>query len=451
MVPNILEEFADISLGDARLNRRLGSIVSNWAEDPSRSLPQSLGAAELEACYRFLDNESVEVGALLGPHIGCTVERSRAHGAILMVHDTTEFRFGGARKQLPLLQDGQKGHGFNAHVALAVSADSRREALGVVAIDTWNHGDVDASGVPKNERDRWLAQSLATEALFVGGAALIHVEDREGDISSSLETRKAKGIRFVVRAQHQHVVMVNEDRVNLGEYVRTLPRRQTVEVTLSARAGTASAKAVKMKRGSPAPREGRKVTLAIAGGPINLRVSRTQAKVRAIDINVVHVIELDPPEGEQVVEWILLTSEPVDALSQLEQVIDFYRARWVIEEYFKVLKTGCTYESLQLETQPRLERALRLYAVIAWRLLWLRFAAHHLTDQRVEACEETVVLKAKGFLATQAPTINEFFTALAKLGGHLKHNGAPGWIVLWRGYAKLRLLIEGMQLRSDQS
>jgi Transposase DDE domain len=336
--------------------------------------------------------------------------------------------------------------------------------LGLLSLDAWP-SPVTTTKVAKQSTEqrrkddnrsskRWLKQSLQDEALG-SGVTLIHVEDREADIYACMEARLAASMHFIVRAQSYRKVVVENEVENILEHMRARPRLLRRQAVLSRRQVNPGLKS------SHQSRDGRQVTLAIAAAPVVVRRSRKDnATVAAsLTLNAVHVIEVDVPEGEDPVEWLLLTTEPVDTEADIEFVVDSYRARWVIEEYFKALKTGCAYEARQLESYDALLNALSIYAVIAWQLLWMRFAAQHETAvprSSVVSADELAVLVAQGRVG-EDPTVNDVMRGIAKLGGHLKWNGEPGWEVLWRGFRTLRLLASGFALgasragkRSDQ-
>ena len=158
-------------------------------------------------------------------------------------------------------------------------------------------------------------------------------------------------------------------------------------------------------------------------------------------LNLVHVVETLPPRGLEPVHWMLATREPIDTAEQVEEVVDFYRARWVIEKFFKALKTGCAYEKRQLESARTLVNALAVFVPVAFRLLYLRALTHHTpraSARRLFTPAQLSVLRAtaKRRLPTRI-TARQAFLAVAALGGHIKNNGEPGWLVLGRGYEKL--------------
>ena len=245
------------------------------------------------------------------------------------------------------------------------------------------------------------------------------------------------------------MVVVDDGTENVLEHARRLPRQFTREVKLSAR------KRVMGLKNARASRRERAATLAIAATSVALRKpKRTRGGPAAATLNVVHVIEQgDVPDGEERAEWLLYTTEPVSTRAQLEFVVDAYRARWLIEEYFKAIKTGCKYEKRQLESGEALLRALGVFAVLAWRLLVLRFVERTASDAPVElvaTTAEIAVLRAKELLPENA-TAMDFMNAIAKRGGHLSNNGRPGYLVLWRGLRSLESLVEGWLLASSAS
>jgi hypothetical protein len=440
--PNaVLGEFDGVDLGDERRNARLALLSQALAIDPGLSFPDALqDSAELEAAYRFLNNRNVEPSALLTPHVFATAARVAQRNVVLAVHDTTEFVFGGKSPRA-----GLEGDRFRAHFCLAVSADGRREPLGVLAIDPWVRTAKKGARTYEERRDegdlesqRWLNQSIAVEAV-TGGTTLIHVEDREADIYQSLRVRLERGMRFIVRAQSYRVLETENGYENMLEHLRAQPRRFERNVVLSRRQ-VASTKGYQ-------DREGRKAKLAFAATAVTIRppLKAGPAAQSPLSVNVVHVVEVDAPDGEQAVEWLLVTTESIGNDADIEFVVDAYRARWVIEEYFKALKTGCSYEARQLESYDALRRALAIFSVIAWRLLWTRFLSHHAptTKAAVVASPAMIAVLRAQRRVPDDPSVDDFLRAVAKLGGHIKNNGPPGWQVLWRGHRKLIDLAAG--------
>jgi len=137
--------------------------------------------------------------------------------------------------------------------------------------------------------------------------------------------------------------------------------------------------------------------------------------------------------------------------AEICQVVDWYRSRWVIEEYFKALKTGCAYEKRQLETFHALRNALALFAPMAWQLLLLRTEARHRPESPAAVVLSDEQITVLGAVVKKPlppnPTARHVMLAVAALGGHLPRNGDPGWLILARGLEKLETLTLGWRLR----
>jgi hypothetical protein len=197
------------------------------------------------------------------------------------------------------------------------------------------------------------------------------------------------------------------------------------------------------------PRQSRQAALSIGAGTVAIRApSYYKKSVRqSLPLHVVWVREVDVVDEVEPVEWTLMTTEPIDTPEQILAVVDSYRHRWKIEELFKALKTGCAYEKRQLGSYRTLVNALALLLPIAWNLLRLRTLAHDELKLPAATVLSPVELQVLHHVAEKPlpknPTLREAMLAIARLGGHLKRNGEPGWMVLGRGYLKLLDLAQG--------
>jgi Transposase Tn5 dimerisation domain len=167
-----------------------------------------------------------------------------------------------------------------------------------------------------------------------------------------------------------------------------------------------------------------------------------------IAMNVIDVVEVNPPKGIEPIRWVLLTSLPVTTFEEAWVVIGYYELRWLVEEYHKTLKTGCRTESRQLKTADRLEAFVGLTSVLAVRLLQLKSIARTNPDipaQRVIPAVWLKMLKiaSKNLTRVHDLTVGQFYREVAKLGGFLgrKGDGDPGWITIWRGWQKLNMYV----------
>ena len=172
-------------------------------------------------------------------------------------------------------------------------------------------------------------------------------------------------------------------------------------------------------------------------------------------MNVVRVWERKPPAGQDPIEWVLLTNEDVGTPAALERVVDLYRKRWLIEEYFKALKTGCSLEKRQVESFAALKKVLALLAPIACRLLLLRALHRQSADAPPSAgfdeVDLTLIVQAQRQPTPWPKTLEEAYLLLARLGGHIRNNGPPGWMTLAAGYETLLILRIGWFIARQSS
>lgn len=459
-------ELEGLGLGDARLNARAVAIAARMQERPTDSFPDQMAdSAELEATYRFFGNESVTFEALCAPHVRNTHDRMNGRSVVRVLHDTTHFRFEGDRGGLGPI--GRGAAGFFAHFALAVSSDECREPLGVLGVHPYVQAkESPTRGLTKSEKtarsratprgekisSRWegLADAVSTGA--PEGVCLIHVMDQEADDYAAMSALQANSRHFVIRGSCERKLNFGGATAAEALAVRTAEIFRTIDVNpRSEKAAAANRK--------PA-RAARTAQLSIRYGTIILQRGYAQSNQATLTVNAVHVFEPTPPAGEEPIEWMLFTSEPVTTRQEAEAVVDHYRARWVIEEYFKALKTGCAFEKRQLTTYDALLRALGVTIALAWRLLVLRNLGR--TNEPTPAstifdAEQLLLLRKLAERRKRPmplePTIRDAMLAVGAIGGHIKNNGDPGWQVLGRGYRRFLEAEEGWRLarRSDQS
>jgi hypothetical protein len=292
-----------------------------------------------------------------------------------------------------------------------------------------------------SEMDRWFEGILAAEKALGKPGTLIHVADSESDDYRLMALLNENNCRFVLRGTYDRRIVDSEHR--------RLKARLLVEES-------AVARPVKVKprvagNGVPSnrnpPRPGRVANLEIRAARVTLQRPKLAGRGNTLEVNVVHVTEVNPPPGQAPIEWILLTSEPIDTTEAILAVVDIYRRRWLIEEFFKVLKTGCSYEARQLESFETFTNALALFMPVAWGLLRLRALERTNSNMRSEACftpDQLAALRAK--TGKPLSTVTDAMRAIAQMGGHIRNNGQPGWLVLWRGFRDLLLLAQGFAL-----
>lgn len=426
MVGWAAEEFKDIDLGDRRLDKRTVLLAERMAANPLASIPQACGGwAETQAAYRYLAQDDIEWEAILAPHWQSAEARMRAHRVVLCLQDTTELDFNGQRivGLGPLSYEAQRG--MYVHPTYAVSPE--REPLGVLDAWMWAREPKDAEGKRSGllESTRWTEgySRIAELAARLPATRLVYVADREADIVALMAQARDLGqpADWLIRSQHNRALpeggklwaTVTADEA-LGGIRFTMPSRQG------------------QKARDVRPRDWVKRTSVSDGGGGRVEVSCLVAR------------EEGAPEGVKPVEWRLLTNRLIDTFEAAAELIDWYRARWEIELFFHVLKNGCRVEALQLSTMERLERALALFMVVAWRIARLMRLGRTCPDLDAALLFErhewqaAYILNRKKVPKTP-PRLNDVVRLVAMLGGFLarKGDGEPGVKTLWLGLQRV--------------
>lgn len=467
----ILGEFEGLDLRDARLNARAILVVERLSVAPHLSIPTAMGDdAAIQAAYRLLRNPRVSMDALLQPHRQKTTQRIRSEECVLLVHDTSEVSLSGeaAREDMGRLRSPHD-QGFLMHVSLAVSADATRRPLGVLELSTWTRpkksrksakgkklSGPEYAKIENKESQRWFEHVESARQSAGAAAQIIHVADREADAFALLAKLRAQNERFVIR-------MARDRNAREDETAETVKVRQALaesqhvvefDVPVSERA----ASTIPGHQKAFGERGRRTAKLGISALPMQLR--RPQYVPDApdwLDVNILCIREIEPPPSTDPIEWILLTSEPIDSVTDNLQILDFYRTRWLIEEFFKALKTGCSLEERQLESLATFTNALALLVPLAHHMLAMRALTRTVPDAPATlALSETQleILSIQRRLPRGA-TVAQALYAVAQLGGYIKSKRPPGWLTLARGMERLLILEQGFQLqlasRSDQS
>lgn len=435
-------EFGGADLGDARLERRLLKVAEQLAADPGSSIPSAMSDwSSAKGAYRFFANEEVTREGILDPHYLATAQRIGDADDVLVVMDSTYLNYTHhpateGLGRIGSVAMGNKLRGVLVHSALAVAEDSHR-VLGmldqIVILRTGNrppHQQTrEAREGRARESSKWLEGIRHGVERAPRAGQLVFVFDREGDTFEALELIQDLGARFVIRggsSDRRLETIDKRDRQYLLESVRQAEVVGRLKVALPAGSG----------------RRAREAEVTLRSATYGFMPPKVRKKGSAPrQVNVLWVHEEHSPKGQPELDWLLITSEPVDSLQAAERVVRMYRGRWKIEEWHKTLKTGCKIEARQLEDWSRLDVLLGLFSVIGWRLLVLRDAARGLEECPQDALtkEDRVILQRVNPKLSTNPTARDYLRAIAKLGGFLcrKGDGEPGWITLWRGYTRL--------------
>jgi hypothetical protein len=457
------EHFGDAYLGDARRTRSLVDLADRFFRHPAGTLPHKCKCPNvLRRCYDLMKAPAVTHEAVLAPHVQRTLRLvQQQQGVVLFLHDGSELDYSGLTSMHPDL--GQIGNGFGKGYeclnSLAVLPKGRT-VVGLVGqiLHVRPRVPKDETAAQRRDRDSresllWLravdnlaeATRLCRRRLGLGGPAggplEVDVADRGSDTLEFIDHEDLLKRKFVLRSQHNRNSRVGHSGegapIKLHDHLRGLPEQARRVIELSERE----------------ERPARQATVAVAWAAVEVLPPedyRGPYRKQPQRLWAIRVWEVGAPEGAEAVEWFLLTNLPVEAVEQAWEKVDWYCCRWVIEEFHKAQKTGCDIEDPQFTKVERLRPMIALLSVVAVQLLCLRDLSR---DERLselpaaEVLDEGYVEVLSGWrYGERRPlSVRAFFLALGRLGGHQgrKCDGAPGWLVLWRGWLDLQRLLAG--------
>jgi hypothetical protein len=461
--------FGTVRLGDQRRTKRAVKIAEAIAHDPAASLPaQMQSEAALHAAYRFLETPAVTYEKLLQPHLEQTRAQARERQQVLLIQDTTEVDY----QQHPTTSGlGPIGngthHGYLLQSVLAVLPDTR-QVLGLAHQEPFLRQPA-PKGETKRQREQRESQvwERSVQAIGEPPAAVqwIHVGDRYSDMFPFLSLCRQMHCDFVVRAAQDRCVDLLVEQADAP-----VPRRSHHKRGPAQQAEPVPAHLFEVVRGWVAQGEqdleleatkqskARTAHVLISFGSLRLLPPQSQqaSQLRPLVVWVVRVWEPQPPEGVEGLSWVLLTSVPTQTVEQAWERVEWYRARWIVEDYHQGLKTGCRVEQRQRPRYEALRRRLWLLAPAGVRLLQLRAAARHNPEQQALQVLPTELVQVVATLA-QVPaaglTAQQCWHTIARYGGYLGRtgDGPPGWKTLWKGWFYIQALLEGVHLAARLS
>lgn len=437
-----------IAVGKKRLLR----LVSSMASSPDKSLPNQCGSwADLKAAYRLLNHPEIAPEQLNQVHRTTTSKLSSTLPVVLSVQDTTDLDYThrSSVNGLGCLGDGF-GRGFRQHTSLAVSEQG--EVFGILEQKWFTMNDLPEGETRRQRQSRWTEPDIwGDTAKGIGrwpeSSRLVHVGDRHSDVFRFLCICRDLGHGFLVRSMHDRYLSESDEK--LWSHLVQQPVMGYQKVAVSAQ----RTKFGKKKRNN------REANLSIRYSSVLIPPPKNDPRTAnepAVAVWAIYALEEDVPDGETKLEWMLLTSEPITSLSDAERYLQWYRYRWLIEEWHRALKEGCKLEKSQLDDIEDLKRLAAIVSVIAVRLLQLRDIVESqspLADdpqvlQRTIAPVWIEMVSALSKIPQDLLTPRKFVLVIAKRGGFLgrKNDGHPGWKTIWQGWYEISKMVEGVEL-----
>lgn len=447
MCDGIADELRGIDLGDERLNKRSVRVIEALAANPQASINAACqGWGDTLAAYRFFDNAAVSPDKIWEPHWQATRRRMREQPVVLIVQDTTELDFSDHPPKDARCLNGEKRFGLYQHTQLAVAPD--KLCLGVAGVEHFDRAPeslgktLERRTLPIQEKEsfRWLrgyrrACQLAAEC---PQTQIVSVSDREADIYDIfVDAQQQAGPRaeYIIRAQEDRCTREPNPAAGPKAFHKVrdevagspLQATQTLELCQTPQRGARTA------------------VVELRAIRVEVKPPHARSHLPSVTHNVVLVEEVGGPGDGTDVSWLLLTTLPIGSLDEVRRIVEYYVARWVVEIYFRTLKTGCLVEEIQLETNHRLKNCLAFYTIIAWRVLYLTYLNRTSPTLPCTAMFDDAEWKSVWRVVKQQPlpktppVLSEFLKLLTHLGGYNNRaKEAPaGPLPIWIGLRRM--------------
>lgn len=451
------QEFGSAKLGDIRRTERLIYMGRTAAVRPGGKITEVFErTADREAAFRFVENEKVDQREIAASIHRACAERCGPYSHVFVGVDGTSLNITDRQRTKGLGVVGtrkQGSQGIQVMSALAVSPDG--VPLGQTGLEYWarrkrstpkGSHKCDRRRVEEKETKHWLSVMRQTQANFesVGVETVPWFQlDRGGDAWPMLLESFQPSQVVTVRAAYDRRLWDSD----VGPHRRLREKLDSAQVMgeyiLDVKAGPS--------------RRARQARMEVRASEVTLRLldnsdgSQWPAPMFAVLAREVP----DPEHDDKPLEWLLLTSFPVESFDDAMLVVYGYSQRWRIEEFHKIWKTGsCRVEDTQLGDFSHITRWATILAAAATRLLRLIYLSRNQPDIPAEVEFEQSEIKAtimrykpKGVGLDASPTLGEVVSWLAEMGGYMGRSSGrpPGAIVIGRGLFRVQVLASALE------
>lgn len=433
------QEMQGTLLPDERFRKNLIHMCSRLSTHCGQSFSSACGPAVRKSANRLFSHKDLEVQS---GHIAQTVSRCRTHSYVLVLEDTTDLNYSSHKETEGLgdLGGGQRPiHGICVHSALVVSP--QKEPLGLLGQHIWAPVSetrksklLKTLSIEKKESYKWLRTlQWVNKCLEDYNGQAIVVGDREGDFYEHFSAQRNPNVDLVVRLLHRHRLVVWQDKkLSVNDLLPHLPYLGDRQVGLSARKG----------------QKERTATLSIYHAPI-ICPGRRDHKEEGVALHLIWAVELEEADGIEPLEWVILTTLPIENFEEAAWILDIYTVRWVIERFHYVLKQGLRIERLQFDNFTRLANAVKLCSIVAWQLLRIAYLSKAKeqapADEYFDPQEKMLLEKIN---ACKIETVKDHIQALGKLVGFVSSTKQPypGEKLLWLAVQQINAIRDGFLL-----
>lgn len=400
-------EFGGAPLGDKRLSCRLVEAAADMAEQPGCAYSGVAGGdwARVKGYYRLIDKPdddlSVTMSNILLPHRERTIRRMKAQQTVLCIQDGSDLNYANLDKceglgSIGKNQTGVQSRGLHLHSMLAVSTHGlplgvlRAECTALEPKAEGNNRPTSTIPIEEKKTFCWIkgVRDCMQLKARMPHTSLINVMDREADFFELFDEHRGNfsSIDLLVRAKY--------DRRTTGEHkLFDTARQSSVQTRLKIRVQRQSARTKKSKQKARAKRLARIAEVSVRYVQVELNPPPYYKDKAPISVWVVHVSEDTPPANTQTLEWFLLTTIDIRSIDDAVNCIEWYCLRWRIEDWHRVLKSGCGIEKMAHKTAERLKRAIAINLVIAWRIMLMTLLGREAPELPAEVVFSDLELK----------------------------------------------------------
>jgi hypothetical protein len=432
-----VKDFPYLNFGDIRRGERFVTIINNITNEPGSSIPkQNKSWYGTKASYDFFKNDDVSLDCLKDTMMLYGAQQVVDKLQLLIVHDISNISYNDIEAQGLGYLDNKEGRGILCYSSLAASTEGLPLAL--LYQHTWVR-PLEELGKSKNRRKlpfeekesyRWHEGMTEVNDLLGEEVHKIHIADREADIYELFFHSYQSKTDLLIRACHNRNL---SDGSHLWESIAAEPVIAVVDIDVPDKSG-------KKKLNVKAEVRYHEVEI--------LRPSSSKNSCESVTLTAIEIKEMNSQKSkkEELVHWKLLTTLEVKSIQDVLQYVKWYTYRWLIERFHFVLKSGTKIEKLQLKEAKRLQKAITVYSLAAFRIMQLVYEARHhpqvscevvLTKaQWITLC---MLINANNSIPSEPPSLQQAVQWIGKLGGHLgrKSDGPPGLKTVWLGYQQL--------------
>ncbi|MBZ5711789.1 IS4 family transposase [Nannocystis pusilla] len=456
------EEFGAADLGDRRRNERLKLITQRLAERPGGKLTRVFEVGcELEAAYRFVESPDISIDELERARGEACARRLAEMPMAIVPVDQTSIKLDEQRKSTSFGSVGTRtSRARGVHLMTGLALDSEGVVLGVLHQDRWLRSEIPTpprrrgrSGRRKDKRPAEQRESFAWVRALDGcheqlrqhapNVLAWYQADQGADFWRVFAWAHEHDALLTARICHERVVVNGGQENYLHAWIEALPVAYRYQIEIPDRA----------------ERSGRTATLSVRFGTTTVRYTADAKRKVSLCMSIVAVTEPRPPKDVSPIEWLLLTTYPVQSSRDAELVIHNYTMRWRCEEFHRTLKTGaCDIEASELESFEAFSRLLIIASSVAARIERIKFLSRTQPDapatvaysrEEIEVLirlrQQHMVRKKPPYRPSEIPPLHVVTGWVAELGGYRPgpKRGPPGTIVLCRGLIVLQTAVLG--------